>query len=460
MANQKHLALIRQGVETWNTWRAKDPSRVSLGVLNADLSDEYGDLYRRADLRRANLQGKDLSNANLVRADLRGADLRGAILTGATLSGANLKGAKLKGADLRDTYLQRANFDDANLSAALLDRAFAADATFNRANLRQATFNQTRFPGAEFKEADLSSSGGRLFPADFREADFQDANLKNAFLMNSNLSEARLRRANLENTILWHAKLIQADLSEAELRGARLSGVDLSNANLEQAVLEDVHLDHVLMIETNLGRAHLTNCHIYGISAWKVNLQDAIQEGFVITPRDEPEVTVDNLEVAQFIYLMINNEKLKDVIDTITSKAVLILGRFTRPRKMVLDAIRDELHKHDYVPIVFDFDKPASRNLTETVTLLARMSRFIIADLSSPKSLPQELTAIIPLLPSVPVQPIISSHQKEYGMYEDWRVYPWVLEIHKYRTLSSLLGALAKKVVAQPEEWIEGQRNQ
>jgi uncharacterized protein YjbI with pentapeptide repeats len=433
---------------------------VSLGVLNADLSDEHGDLYRRADLRRANLQGKDLSNANLVRADLRGADLRRAILTGATLSGANLKGAKLQGADLRDTYLQRANFDDANLNAALLDRAFAADATFNGANLRQATFNQTRFPGAVFKEADLSSSGGHLFPADFREADFQDANLKKAFLMNCNLNKARLVRANLENAILWHAKLIEADLSRAKLLGTRLSGVDLSNAILERAVIREAHLDHVVMVETNLSRARLTRCHVYGISTWRLNLDGAVQESFVITPRDEPEVTVDNLEVAQFIYLMINNEKLKHVIDTITSKAVLILGRFTKPRKVVLDAIRDELRKHDYLPIVFDFDKPASRNLTETVTLLARMSRFIIADLSSPKSLPQELTAIIPHLPSVPVQPIISSHQKEYGMYEDWRVYPWVLEIHKYRTLSSLLSALAKKVVAQPEAWIEGQRKQ
>jgi hypothetical protein len=75
----------------------------------------------------------------------------------------------------------------------------------------------------------------------------------------------------------------------------------------------------------------------------------------VITPRDEPEITVDNIEVAQFIYLMLHNQKIRDVIDTITSKAVLILGRFTDERKAVLDALREELRKRDYLPILFDF---------------------------------------------------------------------------------------------------------
>ena len=86
----------------------------------------------------------------------------------------------------------------------------------------------------------------------------------------------------------------------------------------------------------------------------------------------EPEITVDNLEVAQFIYLLLNNERIRHVIDTITSKAVLILGRFTPERKAVLDALREELRKRDYLPVLFDFDKPASKDLTETVSRSSR----------------------------------------------------------------------------------------
>ena len=53
------------------------------------------------------------------------------------------------------------------------------------------------------------------------------------------------------------------------------------------------------------------------------------QTNLIIDPPRMSSITVDNLEVAQFIHLLINNEKIRDVIDAITSKMVLILGRFT-----------------------------------------------------------------------------------------------------------------------------------
>ena len=104
-----------------------------------------------------------------------------------------------------------------------------------------------------------------------------------------------------------------------------------------------------------------------------------------------PEITVDNIEVAQFIYLMLHNQKIRDVIDTITSKAVLILGRFTDERKAVLDALREELRKRNYLPILFDFNVPATRDITETISLLARMARFVVVDITDAKSVPMEL---------------------------------------------------------------------
>jgi len=106
--------------------------------------------------------------------------------------------------------------------------------------------------------------------------------------------------------------------------------------------------------------ANLSNCRIYGISAWDVQLEGANQVSLIITLIDQPTITVDNLKVAQFIYLLLNNKEIRDVIDTITSKVVLILGRFTDERKKVLDAIRDELRKQNYTPVLFDFEKPAS----------------------------------------------------------------------------------------------------
>jgi hypothetical protein len=129
----------------------------------------------------------------------------------------------------------------------------------------------------------------------------------------------------------------------------------------------------------------------------------------IITPHGESEITVDNIKVAQFIYLLLNNQEIRDVIDTITSKAVLILGRFSEDRKPVLDAIREELRKseHNYLPIVFEFQPLANQTTIETVKTLANMARFVIADLTDARSVLQELQAIVPDLPSLAVRLII-----------------------------------------------------
>ena len=160
---------------------------------------------------------------------------------------------------------------------------------------------------------------------------------------------------------------------------------------------------------------------------------------------------VDNLEVAQFIYLLLHNGTIREVIDTITSKAVLILGRFTPKRKVVLNAIRKELRRRNYLAIVFDFEKPAARNFTEMISTVAHMARFIIADITDAKSIPQEWQRIVPDLPSVPVQPILQASAKGYGMFPDFKSYPWVLETYRYKSLKGIITALTEKVITPAE---------
>jgi hypothetical protein len=175
------------------------------------------------------------------------------------------------------------------------------------------------------------------------------------------------------------------------------------------------------------------------------------QLDLVITLPNEPTVTVDNLKVAQFIYLLLNNKEIREVIDTITSKVVLILGRFTPERKAVLDVLREALRRHNYSPILFDFEKPNSRDFTETVSTLAHLARFIIADLTEPSSIPQELQAIIPAL-KVPVQPLLQEAKREYAMFIDFQKYPWVLPIYLYKDQNHLLKYFQEKIIHPAEQ--------
>jgi hypothetical protein len=171
-------------------------------------------------------------------------------------------------------------------------------------------------------------------------------------------------------------------------------------------------------------------------------------------PADHPgrraSIHVDNLDVAQFVYLLLSNERIRGVIDTITSKAVLILGRFTPPeRKAVLDGLREKLREYDLLPIVFDFDRPTDKDYTETVQTLAGMSRFVIADVTNPKSTPLELEAIVKPF-KIPYLPIIdvSVDPQPFAMIVDLqRNFDWVLPTFAYTTKEELLDNLEIAII-------------
>jgi len=356
----------------------------------------------------------ELSGADLGGADLGGADLHGADLVIANLSEAYLRAADLSGAEFREAILSEANFREANLSGANL-------------------------------------SGAIVYRADFRRAALRGADLCGAVLFRANLSDADLSGGGFHEAILSEADLSGANLSGANLRGAKLTEARLRGANLHGANLSEADLSGATMIGTNFETANLTACRVYGIAAWDVRLEGTIQSNLLITPLGESPIQVDNLEVAQFIYLLLNNEKIRSVIDTITSKVVLILGRFTPERKVVLDAIRDELRKRDYLPVLFDFEKPASKDLTDTIATLANMARFVIADLTDPSSVPHELATLVPGT-VVPVQTIILEGQREYAMFPDLKTrYHWVLEPHQYKSQKLLIAHLGETVIAPAE---------
>ena len=288
-------------------------------------------------------------------------------------------------------------------------------------------FSGADLRGVNLNPADAMGASG----ADLRGADFSGADLRGAGLLIANFGGA--------------------DLSRANLSGAEACVANFSNADLRDAVLVGAALTLAYFIGTNLENADISGCHVYGVSAWGVKLEGARQQNLIITDAGQPTITVDNIEVAQFVYLLLNNQKIRDVIDTITSKAVLILGRFTDERKAVLDALREELRKRDYLPILFDFDKPRSRDTDETITLLARMSRFIVADISDAKAVLQELRAIVPDLPSVPVQPIIVATQEEPGMFDFYRNSRSFLKVHRYASQEQLIADLGEKVIRPAE---------
>jgi uncharacterized protein YjbI with pentapeptide repeats len=102
MADQQHLALVKQGVDAINTFAERNPD-VTFDLSEADLA---GMSLSGLRMHGANLAGANFARSDLSRALLNGANLTGASLRCADLSGASFHRADLAGADLRDVTFE------------------------------------------------------------------------------------------------------------------------------------------------------------------------------------------------------------------------------------------------------------------------------------------------------------------------------------------------------------------
>ena len=316
------------------------------------------------------------------------------------------------------------------------------------ANLKEAELDGTHLKGADLSGARLVEAN--LNGADLSSAILENADLSGAFLIGTSLNRANLSEANLGGACLIGADLSGADLNMANLVGASLNGANLRETNLCLADLSEANLYRATLVGTIALDANFTGCRVYGISAWDVQLEGAQQFGLIITPEGQPAITVDSLEVAQFIYLLLQYKKLRDVLNSVVERGVLILGRFGGGGLELLQAIAEKLRKLNYLPIIFDFDRPDGRNLTETVMTLVSLSRFVIVDLSGP-SVPNELRSTVPHF-RIPFVPIIEEGRKVYSMFADFLENDWVLAPVPFTSTEQLLELLPSKVVEPAEK--------
>jgi len=267
MANAKHLAVRKEGVEVWNRWRAQFPD------IKPDIS---GVNLRRADFMAANLGGVNLSGCDLSEADLRQAtlieaDLMGADLTRANLERAKLTGAQLNYADMSNARLIRADLSRVDLARAKLVGASLRGAKLTGAKLALADFAEADFMGADLTRADLEGAvfvetileGATLCRAKLQGATLVGINLRGCDLSEADLRQATLVKATLEGANFQAAQLTNANLGAADLRGADFGRANLSKANLTKANLSKADLRVVNAQFATLDGANLTDARLW-----------------------------------------------------------------------------------------------------------------------------------------------------------------------------------------------------
>lgn len=399
MANQQQLAVLKLGIDVWNKWRDEHPN-AEIDLSKSDLSNinliEAFAGSRFPSFHRANLGGVHLGKANLSETNFHKADL----------AGADLSEADLRGADLSEAYLKGADFRKANLT------------------------------GARLSEADLR--GANLSFANLTEVRLNDANLSTAHLIQSNLKKADLRGADLKGADFILADFRGANLSKTYLRAADLSMADLRGANLTAAIL----------VGTKVEKAKLSGSSVCAVNICDLEGEFEEQKDLVITSHGAPVIAVDNIKIAQFIHLILSNAVIRDVVNTASSKIVLILGHFVAPeRKAILDALRNKLREYDFLPIVFDFERSTEQDFTATIKTLAGLAYFVIADITNIESSPLELQATVPDY-QVAFVPIIQAGKSPFALMVDLqKKYNWVLDTLTYDSVDMLVNALKRAVI-------------
>jgi uncharacterized protein YjbI with pentapeptide repeats len=308
MANEGHVALIKQGVKVWNKWREENPdimpdlnsailsdaNLIGVDLSNVDLNGahfistnlRYAS-FRFANLDCANLRNASLKGTNFRRASLKGANLSYANLECATLLGASLKGANLHRAILKGANLERALLLDADLNGADLRHALLKGANLERSllcdtDLRSADLHYANFNGASLKGADLSHA--LLYGTDLRGAMLADTNFNSADLRAADLRTADLNGANLDRALLHGA-----DLSNASLNKANFFGADLTNTNLAEADLSETNLQRATFIDSYVDGANLTDARLWEMQrdGWSIR-NIACQRAFWDRNGEEP----------------------------------------------------------------------------------------------------------------------------------------------------------------------------
>lgn len=439
--------ILKKGSEEWNNFKKTVLStQVDLSAL---------------DLSCADFRNYDFSNCILTKTNFKKSHLGNANFNGVKANHANFKNAyfnnsQFENSDLRDSDFRATIIKDSNFNCSLCNRANFSGSRIQNTSLRRANIRESQFCSTILDNVDLTK-------AHFERSLFRDAIIIDSKLPLVKLNDSQILYTKIHNCNFKTGMLYNSIFDSCEFEKCDFSKTFFTSGKLNNSCIRDTNLTRIDFRNTQLTSDTFINCNlskskIFGVSAWKLSLKNTSQEDLRISDSGEPKITIDNIEVAQFIYLLINNEKLRSVISTITSKVVLILGRFTPDRKPILDLLREELRHKNYLPVLFDFEKSPNRDITETVSTLALLSKFIIADITDPKSIPQELSHIIPHSPSLPVQPIILSGHSEYGMFEHFKPYPWVLDIIEYKDENDIKANILDLIINSCERKIEDLR--
>lgn len=310
-----------------------------------------------------------------------------------------------------------------------------------------ATFPKMKFGRSVFTKYNFSRL--KIQSSEFDNVEFNECNFFETQFNNSIFKKCVFNNCSFKKTYFIDANLSSSTFNNCMFIGSNLSKTNQYQTTYHNCTLLYTYLMFAHLVETYFYKSTIDSCKIYGVSTWGIKVEDSISKNLIITKHSDAdsEISVDNIEIAQHIYMLIDNKKIRNLITTLTSKVILILGRFTDARLDILEAIKDNIRNQGYIPMLFTFTPSTNRDLIETIFLMASISRMVFADITDPSSVSHEISEIVKNFPSLTVQPLLfdpvsddeeQEEVKEYATIEHFKNYTWFKNTFKYYSKSHL----------------------
>lgn len=235
--------------------------------------------------------------------------------------------------------------------------------------------------------------------------DFSEMNLSGVMIHSAFAEGLNLRNTIFEDAHFEEGDFSRADFSGAYFRSTRFNKTILTGANFDGATFINCNLNRVNLVGASFRVKEISETVVYGIAAWDLQISDQMKQSKLVIERTSDlysdliqqgkvPLMVDDIELAQFVYYLSSHKKMRDALNILNDKGVLLLGRFNDGGLERLYSIRERLQSKGYMAMIFDFARPDNLSLTETVVTMAGLSKFIVVDLSG-ASVPAELQSIL-----------------------------------------------------------------
>jgi hypothetical protein len=273
---------------------------------------------------------------------------------------------------------------------------------------------------------------------DFSGMDLSSVSVYGAFAEGLQVRDALIDGASFEE-----GDFSRADFRGTTFRNTRFNKTILTGAHFDGATFVNCNLNRVNLVGASFRVSEITETVVYGIAAWDLETAEGMKQSKLVIERTydlyselieqgKVPLMVDDIELAQFVYYLSRHKKLRDALNILNDKGVLLLGRFQGGGLERLYSIREWFQGRGYMAMIFDFERPDNLSLTETVVTMAGLSKFVVVDLSGP-SVPAELQAILSQIK----KPILAFGQP-YALFADLEDQARVLRVDDANLLAAL----------------------